>query len=99
MRIIAKGILRAFWSQPKYRDAEQPLKSWYDEVQSTNWKTPHDVKALYRHASFLAGNRIVFNIHGNTYRLVVAVNYRFSIVYVRFIGTHSQYDKIDATTI
>jgi mRNA interferase HigB len=99
MRVIAKGTLREFWNQNQFKDSEQPLKSWYDEVKSSDWQTPQDVKRKYRTASFLANNRIVFNIHGNKYRLIVAVRYELSIVYIRFIGTHKTYDAIDAATI
>ena len=99
MRVLSKAVLREFWEQPNYADSEQPLKAWYDEAKSADWKTPQDIKALYRNASFVSNNRVVFNIHGNKYRLIVAVNYNFSMLYVRFIGTHKQYDKVDATTI
>jgi mRNA interferase HigB len=99
MRIIALSTLREFWEQPKYKDAEQPLKAWYDEAQKANWQTPQDIKDKYRNASFVADNRVVFNIHGNKYRLIVALKYQFGIGYVRFIGTHKQYDAIDANTI
>jgi len=99
MRVISRARLREFWLQANYQDAEQPLKSWYDEVKRANWQTPQDIKALYRNASFVGNNRVVFNIHGNKYRLIVAVNYAFSMVYVRFVGTHAQYDKVDASLI
>lgn len=99
MRIISRATLKTFWLNRKYQDSEQGLKSWYDEVKQAKWKTPQDVKDKYRNASFLSNNRIVFNIHGNTYRLVVAVKYDFGICYIRFIGTHKQYDEIDATII
>lgn len=99
MRIISRSALRKFWEQPNYADSEQPLKSWYDEAKHADWKTPQEIKALYRNASFVGNNRVVFNIHGNKYRLIVAVNYNFSIIYVRFVGTHAQYDKMNAATI
>lgn len=99
MRIISRAKLRAFWEQPNYADSEQPLKAWYDEAKTAVWRTPHDIKAHFRHASIVGNNRVVFNIHGNQYRLIVAINYDFSIVYIRFIGTHADYDKIDATTV
>ena len=98
MRIIARATLREFWQRPKHTDAEQPLKAWYDEVKQAVWLTPHQVKSRYRNASLVGNNRVVFNIHGNKYRLIVAINYTFSIVYIRFIGTHEEYDKLDATT-
>lgn len=99
MRIISRATLRDFWESPQYNDSEQPLKSWYDEVKHANWQTPQDIKDKYRSASFIGNNRVVFNIHGNKYRLVVAVNYKFSMCYVRFVGTHKQYDAIDVSTI
>jgi len=97
VRIIAKTILRDFWK--RHADAEQPLKAWHKEASLAVWKSPADVKRLYPSASILSDNRMVFNIKGNTYRLVVAVRYEFHIVYIRFIGTHSQYDSIDARII
>lgn len=97
MRIIARRTLREFWE--KYPDAEQPLQTWYTKVRHANWQTPDDIKRFYQSASFVANNRVVFNIKGNRYRLVVVVVYKFSTVYVRFIGTHKQYDAIDVTTI
>ena len=99
MRIIAKRTLRNFWQQSRYADSEQPLKAWHSEARKAGWESPQDVKDHYRHASILAGNRIVFNIAGNKYRLVVKVNYSFGIIYVCFIGTHRQYDAIDAETV
>ena len=99
MRIIARATLRQFWQDKRYRESEQALRSWFDEASSSLWKEPQDVKAQYRNASFLANNRVVFNIHGNKYRLVVAFKYELGICYIRFIGTHSQYDAIHAQTI
>ena len=84
---------------PAYSDAEQALKAWYDEAKHANWQTPQEIKNQFRSASFVGNNRVVFNIHGNKYRLVVAINYAFSVCYVRFVGTHKQYDKIDVATI
>ena len=95
MRIISRASLKNFWGTPKYFDSEQPLKAWFDEAKHANWQSPQDIKAKYRNASYLANNRVVFNVHGNKYRLVVAVKYEFGIVYVRLIGTHKQYDEID----
>jgi mRNA interferase HigB len=97
MRIIAVSYLRDFWEQNP--DAEQHLKSWADEVKKANWSQPADIKAQYRSASILKNRRVVFNIRGNEYRLVVSVAYRFQAVYVKFIGTHVEYDAIDAETI
>ncbi len=97
MRIIARKTLREFWE--KHPDAEQPLKAWYHDVKHAHWKSPADIKAVYRNASVLARNRVVFNIKGNKYRLVVAVQYDFGIVFIRFIGTHKEYDAIDAVNV
>jgi mRNA interferase HigB len=99
VRVIAKRALRDFWRIPKYADAEQPLKAWYRETRKVEWKTSQAIKAQYRSASFLRHNRVVFNIAGNKYRLVVKLNYAFGIVYIRFVGTHKQYDAIDPETI
>ena len=99
MKVIARAAIRDFWENPKYMDAEQPLKSWYDEVKHMQWSSPQDIKVKYRSASFVANNRVIFNIHGNKYRLVVAVRYDLGIVFIRFIGTHKQYDEIDADTV
>lgn len=99
MRIVSRATLRSFWDNPNCQDAEQPLKAWYDEAKNNHWRTPQDIKALYRNARFLGNNRVVFNIHGNKYRLIVGVNYKFSMVYIRFVGTDSQYDNVDAATI
>ncbi len=95
--MIAKGTLRLFWK--KHADCEQQLKSWYKETTEANWQNPKDIKREYPSASFLADNRIVFNIKGNHYRLVVRINYDFGIVWIRFIGTHTEYDKINTSTI
>jgi mRNA interferase HigB len=97
VRVIAKKILREFWA--KHNDCEDQLKSWYKEAEEANWQIPNDIKKEYPTASFLADNRVVFNIKGNHYRLIVKINYAFSIVFIRFVGTHTEYDKIDATKI
>ena len=97
MRIIARRTLKAFWE--KHRPAEQPLKAWYREASQAAWEGPEDVKRRYRHASFTKGNRVIFNIGGNKYRLVVRANYEFGIIYIRFVGTHAQYDKINVEVI
>lgn len=97
MRIIAVKTLKLFWQ--KHNDAEQPLKAWYAEVKAANWRSPAGIKRFYRSASIPGNNRVVFNIKGNSYRLVTAVNYDFKIVYIRFIGTHKEYDKINAEEI
>jgi mRNA interferase HigB len=97
VRVIAKKTLREFWE--KHNDCVEQLKSWYKEAEEAQWKTPQEVKKDYPSASFLHDNRVVFNIKGNNYRLIVKINYEFSIVFIRFIGTHSEYDKIEALTI
>lgn len=97
MRIIARSTLRNFWEI--HADAEQPLKAWFAEVSRAEWKSPSDVKSLYRNASIIANNRVVFNIKGNDYRLIVHVRYEIGIVFIRFVGTHSDYEGVDAATI
>lgn len=97
MRVIALKHLKDFWA--KYPDAEQPLKSWLDEAKNAEWTTSHDIKARYANASILKNRRVVFNIKGNDHRLIVAVAYRFGAIYIKFIGTHKQYDEIDAETV
>ena len=97
MRIIAISYLRPFWET--HPDAEQPLKSWVDEIKKANWNQPADIKAQYRNASVLKNRRIVFNIKGNDYRLIVAIAYKLQIVYVKFVGTHKEYDAVDAETV
>ena len=97
MRVIAVKHLRSFWR--RHPDAENALRAWHEEASKAIWKAPKDIKRLYASASFVQGNRIVFNIRGNEYRLVVAVAYRFEAVYIKFVGTHAQYDRIDAATV
>jgi mRNA interferase HigB len=97
LRVIAKKILRDFWL--KYPDCEQQLKSWYKEAECAVWKNPNEIKVDYPSASILEESRIVFNIKGNKCRLIIRVNYYYQMVWIRFIGTHAQYDKIDATKI
>lgn len=97
LRIIAKKVLRDFWKT--HPDCEQQLKAWYQETDKAVWATPGDIKTEYPSASFLPGNRVVFNIKGNHYRLIVKINYDYQMVWIRFIGTHAQYDKINAKTI
>ena len=99
MRVIARKTLREFWANPAHADSEQPLKVWFQEAYKADWKSPADIKDQYRSASVLRNNRIVFNIAGNKYRLVVSVNYPYRVVYIRFVGTHKMYDAIDAGTI
>ena len=97
MRVIAKKHLIQFWVV--HKSAEQPLRAWYDEAISANWQSPQDIKNQYRNASFVGNNRVVFNIKGNDYRLIVAVAYRIGVLYIKFIGSHAAYDGIDAKTV
>jgi mRNA interferase HigB len=96
-RIISKAAIRKFWEL--FPDSEGALKSWHAEVKAAGWQTPADIKAQYGNASILKNSRAVFNICGNKYRLVVKINFAASIVYVRFVGTHKEYDAINAATI
>ena len=97
MRIIAKKTLREFWT--KHSDCEQQLKSWYREAELSEWKSNHEIKIEYPTASILGGNRIVFNIKGNKYRLIIKINFEYQMIWIRFVGTHKEYDRIDANKI
>jgi mRNA interferase HigB len=97
MRIISRKKLREFWEQ--HPDARPSLESWFVDVKQADWGSPVDIKVVYRKASIIAQNRVVFNIKGNKYRLIVFVQYAFRIVYIRFIGTHQEYQRIDAKAI
>ncbi|WP_026770162.1 type II toxin-antitoxin system HigB family toxin [Asinibacterium sp. OR53] len=97
MRIIAKKTLRDFWEE--HPGSKQQLLSWFQEAAKAKWTSTRPIKAAYPSASFLAENRIVFNIKGNTYRLVVKINYDYQMIWIRFVGTHAEYDKINAKTI
>lgn len=97
MRVITLNPIREFCR--KHPPAGQALMAWAQEASIANWRTPQDIKNHYRSASFVGNNRVVFNIKGNEYRLVVAVAYRFRAVYIKFIGTHAAYDSIDAATV
>ena len=97
MRIIAISTLRDFYT--KHSDAQTPLQAWYALASRAQWKSPSDIKAAYRNASFTANNRVVFNIKGNDYRLIVLVRYDKGLLFVKFVGTHAHYDKIDALTV
>jgi mRNA interferase HigB len=96
-RIFAKRTLRAFWET--HPDSEQYLKTWYDTAMNSDWETPNEVKQTYINASILKEGRIVFNIKGNSFRLVTKFNFKKRWIFIRFIGTHAEYDKIDANTI
>jgi mRNA interferase HigB len=97
LRVIAKSTLRNFWEI--HKDCEQALKSWYKEATEADWSAPSEIRSDYPTASFLENNRVVFNIKGNKYRLIVKINYSHKIVWIRFAGTHAEYDKINAKTI
>ncbi len=100
MRVIAKRTLKQFWERhSNFKDAKIWLQEWYAEAESSEWQSPEDIKKRYRSASFLADNRVVFNVCGHHYRLIVKINYEYEIIYIRFVGTHAEYDKIDAKTI
>ena len=100
MRIIALSTLKTFWERNlAYADVTEPVLAWYRHVLKADWASPAEVKEDFRSASILKDGRVVFNIAGNKYRLVVWINYAYKVVYVRFLGTHAQYDTIDAQTI
>ena len=99
VRIIAKSSLQTFWERPGCADARGPLHSWYAEATKATWRSPQDIKGQYARASICGNNRVVFNIGGNKYRLVVEVQYQAGIVWVKFVGTHAQYDRIDVETV
>jgi mRNA interferase HigB len=96
-RIFSKSTLREFWE--KHAETEQYLKTWYDTVKNCDWKSPNDIKETYPHASILKNSRVVFNIKGNNYRMVVKFNYEKKWAFIRFIGTHANYDRIEANSI
>lgn len=97
MRIISRKRLLEFWRN--HPDAEQSLRAWYAEAKEAQWRSPAEIKAIYRHASILPNNRVVFNIKGNDYRLVVVIEYRLGKIFIRFVGTHGEYNQTDARTI
>lgn len=90
MRIIASRTIREFWENAAYGDSEQPLKSWYAIARRADWATPQDIKSQFRNASIIGDSRVVFNIAGNKYRLIVKFNYPYRIGYIRFVGTHRE---------
>ena len=99
MRIVAKSTLKNFWQRPAYSDARGPLESWHEEALNAHWPSPQAVKDQYASASICGNNRVVFNIGGNKYRLVVEMQYQAGIAWVKFIGTHAQYDRINVETV
>ena len=97
MRVIALKTLRDFWES--HPDARQQLQAWYEDAKHAAWQSPTDIKIIYRNASIIPNNRVVFNIKGNNYRLIVAINYKVSIAYIRFVGTHAEYDRVNAVEV
>ena len=97
MRVIAKKILRDFWE--KHNDCEQQLKSWFQEAEKGNWITSIHIQNEYPNSRIIENNRVIFNIKGNNYRLIIKVNYKYGMIWIRFVGTHAEYDKIDPKTI
>ncbi len=95
MRIIAFRTLRGFFEIPKFADSESSLCSWYHDVKSADWRNSNELKKQYKNASIIGEERVVFNIKGNSYRLVIAIDYEFQVVFIRFIGTHKDYNKVD----
>ncbi len=95
MRIISKKTLKDFYVNPIYSDSKSALEAWHKEVLKLDWNNPNDIKEMYRSASIIGDEKVVFNIAGNKYRLIVTINYYAKIVFIKFIGTHKQYDKID----
>lgn len=99
MRIIARSTLKSFWVKRGNNDAEQPLKAWFQFAKRSDWSKPAEVKAAYSNASILEDNRVCFNIAGNKYRLIVKINYGYRMVYIRFVGTHAEYDQINPNEV
>jgi mRNA interferase HigB len=97
MRVIARRTLRDFYE--KHAASKVPLEAWFHEAAQAGWRGPQDIKNRFPSADILPGNRVVFNIKGNAYRLIVKIHYNTGIVFIRFVGTHADYDKIDATHI
>ncbi len=97
MRIISKRTLKLFWEQ--HASAEQPLKSWFDEASKAAWSTPNELKRQFGNASIVSDKRVVFNIHGNAFRLVVDIEFRLQIIFIVWVGTHQDYDKLDVKDI
>jgi mRNA interferase HigB len=99
MRVIAKSKLKTFWSQKKYTSAEEFLKAWHDEVKQANWKNFNDLKVDFPKASIVGNGRVVFDIHGGAFRLIVKIEFRINAVFIRFFGTHKEYDTINASEV
>ncbi len=99
MRIIAFRTLKEFFERPEFADSEVSLRAWYHDAKTAEWENSHDLKQQYKNASIIGESRVVFNIKGNKYRLLVAIDYEFQVIFIRFIGTHKQYDKIEVKKI
>jgi len=99
MRIIAFRTLREFWETPEFADSEPSLRSWYHDAKNAIWKNSNELKHQFSTASIVGEGRVVFNIKGNKYRVVVMIDYEFQVIFIRFIGTHKQFDRINAKTI
>jgi mRNA interferase HigB len=99
MRVIAVGTLKAFWEQPAHRAAEAPMRAWLTIAKAARWRNPVEVKATFNSADLLADGRVVFDVGGNKWRIVAKLNFRHQVLYVRFVGTHAQYDRIDANAV
>lgn len=99
MRIISRKRLKDFYENSSFSDSKGSIEAWYKEVKKADWKSPHDIKSKYPHASFVGNDRVVFNIKGNKYRLIIRLDFYRKVVYIRFIGTHEEYDKINAKEI
>jgi mRNA interferase HigB len=99
MRIIAFRTIREFFEKPEFKDSETSLRAWYHDVKTAEWKNSNDLKQQYKNASVVGEGRVVFNIKGNSYRLAVAIDYEFQVIFIRFIGTYKEYDNIDIKKI
>jgi len=99
MRIVDFRTLKEFWESPKYADSESSLRSWYHDVKNAKWKNSNELKQQYRSASVVGEGKVIFKIEGNVYRLVVLIDYESQVIFIRFIGTHEQYDRINSKTI
>ncbi len=99
MRIIAFKTLKVFFEKPEHADSEVSLRAWYHYAKAAEWQNPQDLKKQFRHASIIGNGRVVFNIKGNAYRLIAAIDFEFQVVYIRFVGTHGEYEKVNPKTI
>lgn len=97
MHVISRKKLREFWE--KHRDAEEWLKAWFKEAQAANWKSLDDIRKRYRSADWVRGNKVIFDVKGNRYRLIIKVKFEAQIIYIRFIGTHEEYDRVDVDSL